>query len=214
MKKQVIIFDMDGLMFDTEVLVCEAQAKIAEKLGVPFSMEYYRGSVGLSEKDCMAKYTKDFGDPAIAEELIFGYRDTLYQMVAEKGVPHKPGLVPLLDHLTSLGKELVLASSNLHHDIALYLEAENLSHYFSHRVSGEDVTFSKPDPAIFEKACALTGYQKEDCLILEDSLNGVRAAHAAGIAVIMVPDLIAPNHEARDKTFAIVNNLSEVQELF
>lgn len=214
MNKHVIIFDMDGLMFDTEVLVCQAQMKIAERLGVPFSMAFYRNSVGLSEKDCLAKYTQDFGDAAIAEELIYGYRDELYQLIAESGVPHQPGLKHLLEHLKGLGKELVLASSNRHYDINLYLETENLAQYFSHRVSGEDVTFSKPDPAIFEKAYALTGFEKEDCLILEDSLNGVRAAHAAGIAVIMVPDMIAPDAEARAKAYAIVNNLSEVQKLF
>lgn len=214
MNKQVIIFDMDGLMFDTEVLVCQAQMKIAEKLGVPFSLEFYRESVGLSEKDCLAKYTQDFGDSAIAEQLIFGYRDELYQLIAEKGVPHQEGLEPLLKHLKNKGKELVLASSNRHYDINLFLETENLGQYFSHRVSGEDVAFAKPDPAIFEKAYALTGYEKKDCLILEDSLNGVRAAYTAGIAVIMVPDLIAPNEEAYEKTFAIVNTLREVQNLF
>lgn len=214
MNKQVIIFDMDGLMFDTEKLVCQAQMKIAQSLGIPFTEDFYRESVGMSDKECLEKYTRFYNDEEIAYRLSNDYRDELYTMVTEIGVPHKPGLVPLLEHLKASGKELILASSNRHYDINLYLEKEDLAHYFLHRVSGEDVAFAKPHPAIFEKAHSLTSHPKEACLILEDSINGVRSAYSAGIDVIMVPDLVAPDPEARQKTLAIVNNLDEVRKLF
>lgn len=214
MNKKVIIFDMDGLMFDTEKLVCQAQMSIAKKLGVPFSEDYYLGAVGMSDKDCIEKYAKDFGDYEIAYQLANDYRPELHRIIEASGVPHKQGLVPLLSHLQNLGKELILASSNRHYDIDMFLEKENLTHYFSHTVSGEDVAFAKPHPAIFEKAHALSRHPKEACLVLEDSLNGIRSAFSAGIDVIMVPDLIAPDREAKEKTIAIVNNLDEIRMLF
>ncbi|MGP6138841.1 MULTISPECIES: HAD family hydrolase [unclassified Jeotgalibaca] len=214
MDKKVIIFDMDGLMFDTEKLVCQAQMSIAKKLGVPFTEDYYLESVGMSDKDCLVKYTEDFGDYDIAYQLSNDYRAELHRLIELNGVPHKKGLEALLHHFKELDKELILASSNRHYDINFFLEKEGLSHYFSRKISGEDVEFAKPHPAIFERAHALTNHEKEACLILEDSLNGVRSAFSAGIDVIMVPDLIAPNEEARAKTIAIVNDLDEIRTLF
>ena len=203
---------MDGLMFDTENLTYQAQNRLAKKLGIPFSKEYYMQTVGVSDKDCLKKYIKDFGDNEKTYQFAEGYRTEVYNIVDEEGVPKKKGLTSLLDYLAEENIVCVLASSNLRYDVEYFLKNTGLSHYFKDIISGDEVDHAKPNPEIFLKAVQLTKMDKESCLVLEDSLAGVRSAYAAGVDVIMVPDLIPPNEETTEKSFLILDDLEQVKE--
>lgn len=210
--KKAIIFDMDGLMFDTENLTYQAQDRLAKKLGLPFSKEYYMQTVGVSDKDCLKKYIKDFGDNETTYQFAEGYRTEVYNIVDEEGVPQKKGLTSLLHYLTKKNIVCVLASSNLRYDVEYFLKNTGLSDYFKDIISGDEVNNAKPDPEIFLKAVQLTELDKDACLILEDSLAGVRSAYAAGVDVIMVPDLIPPNEETKEKSLITLDDLEQVKE--
>lgn len=212
MKKKAVIFDMDGLMFDTENLTFQAQSRLAEKLGMPFSMEYYMQTVGLSDRACLEKYIQDFGDNETTFQFANGYKPETHNLVREKGVPEKKGLRNLLEFLHAKQIICVLASSNQRYDVELFLETTGLKKFFHNEICGDEVEHAKPDPEIFVRAAELAAEAPEDCLVLEDSLNGIRSAFSADIDVLMVPDLIAPNAEAKEKSLAVLPDLDAVQE--
>lgn len=212
MKKRAIIFDMDGLMFDTENLTFQAQARLAERLGLPFSKDYYLETVGLSDQACYEKFLRDFGDNESTHRFALEYKQETHAIVREQGVPEKKGLRNLLGFLHHNEVVCVLASSNQRYDVELFLESSGLKKYFHNEICGDEVREAKPKPEIFLKAAELAAAPREACLVLEDSLNGIRSAHAAGIDVVMVPDLIAPTPEAEKKTLEIFPDLDAVRD--
>lgn len=211
-KKRAVIFDMDGLMFDTENLTFQAQSRLAEKLGMPFSMDYYMETVGLSDKVCYEKFIRDFGDNENTHRFARDYKKETHALVREQGVPEKKGLRNLLKFLHRNEIVCVVASSNQRYDVELFLETSGLKKYFHSEICGDEVREAKPEPEIFLKAAELAAAPLEACLVLEDSLNGIRSAHAAGIDVVMVPDLIAPTEEAEKKSLEIFPDLDAVRD--
>ena len=212
MRKKAVIFDMDGLMFDTESLGYQAQGELAEELAIPiaFDFDYYLKQVGRSDKDVMPELASDFGDAELAERFLRKMKKRQTDIASEQGLPIKKGLYELLAFLKQEGAVCVVASSSRRREVSFYLELADISQYFRYQVCGDEVSFAKPDPEIFLSAWKPLDIPKEDCLILEDSLNGIRAAYDAGIEVIMIPDLIAPDDEAKAKTTAILPDLHAV----
>ncbi|CZR01538.1 HAD family hydrolase [Trichococcus ilyis] len=214
MRKKAVIFDMDGLMFDTETLGYQAQRELAEELALPiaFDFDYYLKQVGRSDKDVMPELASDFGDAELAERFLRKMKKRQTDIASEQGLPIKKGLHDLLAFLKAEGVVCVVASSSRRREVCFYLELADISQYFRYQVCGDEVSFAKPDPEIFLSAWKPLGIPKEDCLILEDSLNGVRAAFDAGIEVIMIPDLIVPDDEAKAKTTAVLPDLHAVMD--
>lgn len=212
MRKKAVIFDMDGLMFDTETLGYQAQAELAEEMALPiaFDFDYYLKQVGRSDKDVVTELASDFGDAELAEQFLKKMKERQANIASEKGLPIKKGLYDLLSFLKEAGVVCVVASSSRRSEVSFYLELADISHHFRYQVCGDEVSFAKPDPEIFLSAWKPLGIPKEDCLILEDSLNGIRAAYDAGIEAIMIPDLIVPDDEAKAKTIAILPDLHAV----
>jgi len=124
----------------------------------------------------------------------------------------KPGIHELLHYLDEKKIPRVLASSNQRKVIDTLLEAAGLTAEFPEIVCFDDVTRAKPDPEIFEKAHALLAVPKEELVILEDSANGIHAAHGAGISVIMIPDLIAPTTIIEEKVLKVLPSLEDVPD--
>lgn len=209
---KAVIFDMDGLMFDTESMYYRANQKAAEEIGLPFTYEYYERYIGIADKEFFAALYRDFEDEAKVDAFIEKSRMYLLQQIETDGILIKPGLVNLLQFLDDYGIQRAVASSSIQSMVELCLEKAGVTHYFNHLVAGDHVAHAKPHPEIFEKTWGLFDYKKEETVILEDSLNGIRAAYDAEIPVIMVPDLFKPNQEAREKALAIHKDLYSVKE--
>ena len=211
-----VIFDMDGLLFDTELIYYQSTQKIADLMNFPYSKEIYLEFVGVSDKEVQENYHriyKDFGKEKVDEFIQRSYDDT-YQVFESGKVPLKEGVLELLDFLDQQDIPRIVASSNVRPAIELLLDGAGIKDRFSGIVSAEDVTRAKPDPEIFQKALAYLGTKADNTLIFEDSFHGVTAADAAGIPVIMVPDLLAPTEEIKGKTLEIFESLNQAPDYF
>ncbi|MBO0422765.1 HAD family hydrolase [Enterococcus plantarum] len=207
-----VIFDMDGLLFDTELIYYQSTQKIADAMNFPYSKEVYLQFLGVSDEEVQENYHriyKEFGKEKVDEFIQRSYDDT-YQVFEAGKVPLKEGVLELLDFLDQQDIPRIVASSNVRPAIELLLDGAGIKDRFSGIVSAEDVTRAKPDPQIFRKALASLGTKADNTLIFEDSFHGVTAADAAGIPVIMVPDLLAPTDEIREKTLEIFESLTQV----
>lgn len=209
---KAVIFDMDGLMFDTESIYYKANQKTADEIGLPFDYPFYEKYIGASDEDFFQALYDAHEDKKLVDTFIKKSREDVVDYLMSVSLPKKKGLLELLDYVKAEGYTLVVASSTERWLVDQMLEKAEVADYFDAVVGGDEVKHSKPDPAIFIKAWGNTTVEKEETLILEDSLNGIRAAYGAEIPVIMVPDLFKPNDEAKEKAFAIYDDLLEVKE--
>ncbi|WP_122645444.1 HAD family hydrolase [Enterococcus mediterraneensis] len=208
-----VIFDMDGLIFDTEMIYYQATQVIADKMKIPYDKELYLKFLGVSDEEVWEGYHQLF-DEKFGDEYVQAFIQNSYDeaiRLFEAGQANlKPGVRELLTILDESGLPRVVASSNQRKVIDRLLEVSDLTHEFSEIISFEDVKRAKPDPEIFEIAHQRLRSPKENLVILEDSQNGILAAHAAGIPVIMVPDLLPPDERLKQKTLAVAESLLEV----
>ncbi|MDY0407248.1 HAD family phosphatase [Virgibacillus sp. 179-BFC.A HS] len=206
----LVIFDMDGLLFDTETSYYEAMRGAMTTFGFDFPFETYKSMIGIGDNETNQLLQKicgpDFSMAPLWEE---NYRQ-FQKLLDEKGLVIKPGAIELLHALDEAGIAKCIASSNNKAAIENYLEVSGLGDRFDFYVSGDDVKRAKPDPDIFQIACRKANATADRALVLEDSLNGLRAANAAGIKCIIVPDMLEPNEEMKENAYAIVDNLEEV----
>lgn len=211
---KAVIFDMDGLMFDTEAIYYAANKKTADRLGLDFTKDFYLQFVGASDKALFQGMYDHFNDDEKVAQFVEQSNKDVHQMLTGGPIDKKEGLMELLDFLDDQGVQAIIASSSEKWLVEEIIANNQVKDYFQDTVGGDEVTEAKPEPDIFLKALEKLGTDKEDTLVLEDSLNGVRAAHAAGIPVIMVPDLIPANDEAKDKAVAVEDSLLDVKKYF
>ena len=173
---------MDGVIVDTEPVHKYAYFKHFEELKIDVSEELYATFTGNSTKNVYQKIKDQFGIFTEVEELVLRKRSLFNDAFDTKpDLELISGVENLIKDLHANGMELILASSASKSTITRVFNRFNLDQYFSHKVSGEDFPKSKPDPTIFLHAASLSKNKKEDCIIIEDSTNGVKAACAAGI---------------------------------
>lgn len=207
-----VIFDMDGLMFDTERLWDTLWAPCCEQLGLPGPTEaFLAGGRGLAG-DNLRRHLAEFY-PQVAPQTLLDAVWREADAAFEKGVPVKPGLRELLAYLEELGLPRIVASSSPRAMIERNLQNTGTARYFHDVVCGYDVNASKPDPAIFLEAARRLRLAPQDCLVLEDSHNGVRAGHAAGAVTVMVPDLMPVTEEMARLYTACCKDLFDVKAL-
>lgn len=209
-----VIFDMDGLMFDTERLWDTLWEPACQALGVPMpedTASFYASGRGLAGQYLQEHVHKYFPqvDPQKMLEKIWQIGNERFA----KGVPCKPGLQELLALLEERGLPRIVASSSPRNMIEQNLQTTGTARYFHDIVCGADVEHSKPAPDIFLEAARRLGLDIRDCLVLEDSYNGVRAGHAAGAVTVMVPDLAQPDEEIRQLYTRCCHDLYEVRDL-
>ena len=207
-----VIFDMDGLMFDSERIWGTLWEPTLAKFGRAVPEGLPGAACGTTGDAAIAAIRKYCGDDIDAEAVFHEF----YRVAAERfaqGAPKKPGLDELLEYLREQGVPMAVASSSPVGIIEGDLRAADVEGYFAHVVSGQYVEHSKPAPDIFLEAARRLGTDPARTLVLEDSFAGVTAGAAGGFITVMVPDLRQPTPEIRERATRVCTSLHEVREL-
>ncbi|ABX41209.1 GNAT family N-acetyltransferase [Lachnoclostridium phytofermentans] len=181
---KAILFDMDGVIIDSEPLHCKAFQKAMKLFGLDLSKEYCYQFIGNTDRYMVDVLVKDFNLPNTSEEVIRTKQEVLNQLELEESYPAVPYVVDLIKNLSKHPIKLAIASSSPMEQIERTAIDLNLTSYFHDYVSGMDLKHSKPAPDIFLKAASLLGVSPDECLVIEDSYNGVTAAKAAGMTCV------------------------------
>lgn len=203
--KKGVIFDMDGLLFDTEAVWQRNWSRVAADMGIELPEAFRKeicGTSGEIMKRVIEKYYGVDDGTEIMQNVINGVHSDL-----KDNVPEKPGLHEILEHFRNKGMKMAVASSSSQAQIESNCRNAGILEYFDALVSGAQIGKSKPAPDIFLAAAEKIGIAPEDCYVFEDAFNGVQAGYAAGSAVIMIPDMTAPTDEIRAMTYAVYDSL-------
>lgn len=208
-----VVFDMDGLLFDTEKLYFEALRTLVSDHGLhPIGGEIQRSSIGLCWQETR-RLLDELLPPEFDPDQFVADWKAGYDRLADSKVDLKPGAIELLDHLEVLEIPCAVAS-NSHGDVTTHhLAKHGLSPRFRAVVSGNDCVRGKPAPDPYLEAARLLGVPPADCLALEDSANGVLSASSAGMLTIMIPDMVQPDETTELLCVAVVGSLTEVREM-
>lgn len=207
-----VIFDMDGVLFDTENLYRNAFFAAAKEDGHAIPDALFLEMIGSPWAACRALCLSHFGADFPADALRETTHRKLHAAMAT-GSFLKPGVVELLDALDAWQLPHVIATSSSHDAVAHNLRAHDLGHRFPHVVAHGDYAAGKPAPDPFLTAAARIGVAPELCVALEDSHHGVRSASAAGMMTIMVPDLLDATEEMQDLCAHVAADLHDVQKI-
>ena len=210
MQYQAVVFDMDGVIFDTERLVIKFWKEVAKRHNIPNVEHTCIQCLGTNRVRTREIFLENYGadfpfDPYRAEvtELF----NTHYKGVP---LPTKPGVRELLSYLQEQDIKVGLASSTAQHLVRDEIGTAGLLPYFQTLVCGDMVEHSKPAPDIFLKACEILNADPTKSIAIEDSFNGIRSAHCAGMTPIMVPDQVQPTDEIRALAFHVMPSLLDV----
>lgn len=208
-----VLFDMDGVVLDTEILYARFWSEAAHALGYSMTYEQALGMRSLNSAAGQAKLESYFG-PGVSREAMRDKRVELMDAyVAEYGVEAKPGIHALLDHLKGQGIKTAIATSSPMPRATAYLGRLGLLEKFDRICSGHDVPHGKPEPDIYLHAAASIGIQPENCLAIEDAPAGLLSAHRAGCMPVLVPDLDGATDELRQILFAEADSLLDIVSL-
>jgi HAD superfamily hydrolase (TIGR01509 family) len=205
-----IIFDMDGLMIDSEHVADLALKQAAEELGFIYSDEVRDKTIGKQSAAVFQVYVEAYGGEKNAEIIRKRMKELIDDSFNNHGIPVKKGLYELLDYLDSHNLKKIVASSSNRKTIENCLTKINVLSRFNSYIGGNEITNGKPNPEIFIKACAKIEIKPQNALVLEDSVAGVSAASNGGIPVVLIPDICKHSEESKNKAVAVLNNLSEV----
>jgi HAD superfamily hydrolase (TIGR01509 family) len=209
-----VIFDMDGLMLDTEPLAARAWGEAAAALGVGFDMALARAMIGRNFADCATMLRARYADPYPVDALLGRWHAAYDAIVSREGLALKPGLVELLEWLEANAIARAVATSTRRERARAKLEHTALLPRFHAFVGGDEVARGKPAPDIYVEAARRLGKDAAACVALEDSEPGIRAALAAGMTPIMVPDLHPPSPELVALEVTVLPSLHEVLRRF
>lgn len=211
---KAIVFDMDGVLFDTERICRDSWVAVAEKWGFSDMDVIFPKCIGLNANDSKAVVLDAYGEDFAYQEFRSQASTVFWELIEKNGMPLMPGVRELLQWLKEDGWVIGLASSTKRSSIEDCLKRAKLQGYFQEIVSGDMVEHSKPQPDIYLMACERLGVSPRETYAIEDSPNGIRAAHRAGMHSLMVPDMITPDEEMQILSEKIFDNLFDVLKYF
>lgn len=204
---------MDGLMLDTERMAQSAWQTAGAERNYAFPAHIYLQAVGRTKSDTELIFKAAFGANFPFDALYARKQEIFYAMLESEPIPTKPGLFELLNLIDERGWAKAVATSTARPLALKKLTTTGLISRFAAIVGGDEVPHGKPAPDIFLAAAARLGATPAGCLVLEDSEAGVRAAHAAGMQSIIVPDLKAPSDEVKALALTVVQSLADITQL-
>ncbi|RSK38569.1 HAD family hydrolase [Mangrovimonas spongiae] len=197
---KAVLFDMDGVIVNTEPLHHKAYYSMFNQVNIHVSDTYYRSHTGSSTINICRQIKNDFNLPHAPEELVQLKRQSFKELFKnDPDLQLIDGVLDLIKDYYNNGLKLVLASSAHMNTINSVFDRFELDKYFDAKFSGADLKASKPHPEIFIKAAYSTGFNKENCMVIEDSTNGIKAAKAAGIFCVGYD---SKNSKAQDYSLA------------
>ena len=211
MNIKAVLFDMDGLMVDTESLATEAFIHSAKRQGYDMTKEETLLVLGFTTKSIYDFWENYFKNSDVSgKQLVDDHYKYIENILFTTGPRKMPYIEELLKYLKESNYKVAVASSSNMNHIINNMEKTGLKKYIDEFASGAEVENGKPAPDVFLLAAERLGVKPEECLVLEDSKAGVIAGSSAGAKVIMVPDMFKPDEECKERTYRIVGNLGEV----
>jgi HAD superfamily hydrolase (TIGR01509 family) len=207
-----VVFDMDGTLHDTEGVYHASLKQAVHALGFTITDAFCHSMIGMPGPVCDAMLCDHLGPGFPFADFDRLYGDFI-DSALRAAVPLKPGAAELLDALGQHGLKKAVATSARRHAAELHLGRSGLRAHLPIVVTRDDVARGKPYPDLFLRAAELLDVAPDECLAVEDSLNGIRAAHAAGMMPIMVPDLLTPTDEISAMCLRVLLDLHEVRAL-
>lgn len=205
-----VVFDMDGLLLDTEQIVKRTWTDVGTAMGYPDMGEQIYHTLGFNRARRKAYFESVYGPDWPDEEIVRRTVIRFGEIVDAEGIPVKKGARELLTYLKETGIKIGLATSTSEEHARAELEHAGLWDFFDGRVFGSMIKNSKPAPEIYEKACKAIGVEPEYALALEDAPSGIQSAYNAGLRVIMIPDMVQPTEEVRAMTWDVKESLLDV----
>lgn len=200
---------MDGVLLDTESISLETWKRAGAEFHVADAESVYHNCVGTNIADTLIFLKTRFGAAFDARAFLSRTSELFAEIEKRDGIPLMDGAKDALEYLKQKYR-LALASSTKRATVTRQLTEAGLIGYFETLTCGDEVAHSKPDPEIYERACASLGIPPRLCAAVEDSPNGIKSAHAAGLAAIMVPDIIQPDDALKKLTARILPSLREI----
>ncbi len=207
---KAVIFDMDGLMIDSERVTFECYQEILKAMDLTMSEEFYVTLLGKPIKGIFQRFYDTYGNDFPIEKVIDDVHALMAKRFETEGVPIKKGLKTLLVYLKENQYKTIVATSSNRDRVDTILTQAGLMDYFDDSICGDEVTKGKPDPEVFLKSCEKLNVNGNEAIVLEDSEAGIQAAFSAKIKVICVPDMKYPEEEYAKMTYHIVDSLDQV----
>ena len=208
---KAVIFDMDGVLFDTETICCYSWAKVGAVRHMDHIDQALIDCIGLNRNDGITVLKERYGSDFDAAGFLDEAKEENRRWIEEHGIPLKKGVREILSFLQEQKIPTAICSSTQVPTIQSHLQRSDLSGYFQQIIGGNMVEHSKPEPDIYQKACEAVGYEPVDCIAVEDSPNGIRSAYRAGMQVVMVPDLVASTPELLQMCISCQDSLLSLQ---
>lgn len=204
---KAVLFDMDGLMFDTENVSDRAWKKLGVETGLYITDSFLKSLKGRTRRDCSVLMKKQWGETADLDEIRKQYYSHFEMDIKNNGIPVKKGLRLLMEYLKINNYVTGLATSTEQKRADRYLDESGMDSYFHVKIYGNQVVNGKPEPDIYLKCAKACGFRPEECLVLEDSPSGITAGYKAGCHVVMIPDCIPPEERERKMIDCILPDL-------
>jgi len=208
-RPHAVVLDMDGTLLDTEPLAARAWSDAAAAIGVAFDPSLAHRMIGRTFADCRGLVVERHGTDYPTDRLMSGWHAAYDAIVERDGLALKPGVAALFDWLDAQGIVRAVATSTRRERARTKLEHTRLWTRIDALVGGDEVERGKPDPAIYRLAAERLGVAPADCIAFEDSENGARAAQAAGVRVVIVPDLKHPPEDVAARAHGVIDSLAD-----
>lgn len=212
MGKKAVIFDMDGVIFDTEKVYLDIWIEVFEKYGYKMTKELYVNVMGTGRKNVIKTFLENFGDDLPIEKMYEEKDNQLFYIIENQGIPLKEGVKELFSMLKEKNYKIALATSAKRDRVEKQIKDKWLKESFYAIVCGDDVEKGKPSPDIFLKSAKEIDVEAKDCFVVEDSPAGIKAAFSGGMKGIHVEDLKVADEDILKYCQKSFKDLQEVKK--